>query len=71
LGVARVGLSTGLLTVFMNQVVGVPATWVGAALMAGVAIDAAFDPQVGQWSDGCARGLGDVTRSCSPPRPWP
>ena len=58
LGVAGIGLSTGLVTFFMNQVVGVPAIWVGAALMAGVAIDALFDPLLGQWSDGVRTRLG-------------
>jgi GPH family glycoside/pentoside/hexuronide:cation symporter len=58
LGVARLGLSSGLLTFFMNQVVGVPVIWVGAALMTGVAIDAVFDPLLGQWSDGVRTRLG-------------
>ena len=58
LGVAGLGLSAGLVTFFMNQVMGVPAIWVGTALMAGVTIDALFDPLLGQWSDGVRSRLG-------------
>jgi glycoside/pentoside/hexuronide:cation symporter, GPH family len=58
LGVSGIGLSSGLLTFFMNQVIGIPALWVGTALLATLAVDAIFDPLVGQWSDGAHTRLG-------------
>src|ERR1019366_4798889 len=39
------------LLLFFNQVVGVPASWVGAAIMIALMVDAIFDPLLGQWSD--------------------
>lgn len=40
-----------LLMLFYNQVIGLPATWVGAAIMIAMIADALFDPLLGQWSD--------------------
>ena len=40
-----------LLMIYYNQVVGLPAAWVGAAIMLAMAADAALDPVIGQWSD--------------------
>ena len=40
-----------LLMIYYNQVVGLPAAWVGAAIMLAMAADAALDPIIGQWSD--------------------
>ena len=40
-----------LLMIYYNQVVGLPAAWVGAAIMIAMMADAVLDPLVGQWSD--------------------
>nr|WP_321361664.1 MFS transporter [uncultured Hyphomonas sp.] len=40
-----------LLMIYYNQVVGLPAAWVGMAIMIAMAADAVLDPVVGQWSD--------------------
>ena len=40
-----------LLMLYYNQVVGLPATWVGAAIMIAMVADALFDPLLGQYSD--------------------
>jgi GPH family glycoside/pentoside/hexuronide:cation symporter len=40
-----------LLLLFFNQVVGLPAAWVGAALMIALIFDAICDPLIGEWSD--------------------
>ena len=40
-----------LLMLFYNQVIGLPATWVGAAIMIAMVADALFDPLLGQYSD--------------------
>lgn len=40
-----------LLMLFYNQVVGLPAAWVGAAIMIAMVVDALFDPLLGQYSD--------------------
>ncbi len=40
-----------LLLLFFNQVVGLPAAWVGAALMIALIFDAVCDPLIGEWSD--------------------
>ncbi len=42
----------GLLLIFYNQLVGLPAPWVSAALAISILIDAFWDPIVGQMSDG-------------------
>jgi GPH family glycoside/pentoside/hexuronide:cation symporter len=42
---------TSLLLLFFNQVVGLPATWVGAAMMVTLVFDAICDPLIGEWSD--------------------
>ncbi|MEJ0028801.1 MAG: MFS transporter [Rhizomicrobium sp.] len=41
-----------LLMLFYNQVVGLPAVWVGTAIMIAMVADAAIDPILGQLSDG-------------------
>lgn len=58
LGVTSLGLSSGLLTFFMDKVIGIPAIWVGVALMVTLAVDAIFDPLLGQWSDGVRSKYG-------------
>lgn len=40
-----------LLMIYYNQVLGLPAAWVGAAIMIAMVADAVLDPVVGQWSD--------------------
>ena len=40
-----------LLMLFYNQVVGLPAAWVGTAIMIAMIADALFDPLLGQYSD--------------------
>ncbi|MEQ9437251.1 MFS transporter [Hyphomonas sp.] len=40
-----------LLMIYYNQVVGLPAAWVGFAIMLAMVADAILDPVVGQWSD--------------------
>lgn len=41
----------GLLLIYYNQVVGLPASWVATAIMMALVIDAMFDPIIGQISD--------------------
>jgi len=40
-----------LLMIYYNQVIGLPAAWVGSAIMIAMMVDAVLDPVVGQWSD--------------------
>tara|TARA_R100000935_G_scaffold37183_1_gene58239 strand:+ start:1020 stop:2498 length:1479 start_codon:yes stop_codon:yes gene_type:complete len=40
-----------LLMIYYNQVIGLPAAWVGSAIMIAMVADAVLDPIVGQWSD--------------------
>src|SRR6516164_4356072 len=42
---------TSLLLLFFNQVVGLPAAWVGAVMMITLIFDAICDPLIGEWSD--------------------
>ncbi len=49
-GVKDAGLQFFLL-LYYNQVLGLPASWVGAASAAALCIDAALDPLIGYWSD--------------------
>ncbi|HEY5107934.1 MAG TPA: MFS transporter [Caulobacteraceae bacterium] len=42
----------GLLLLFYNQIVGLPAQWVSLALAISITIDALWDPLIGQLSDG-------------------
>jgi Na+/melibiose symporter-like transporter len=54
-GVHQATLSSALL-LFFNQVVGLPAASVGAAIMVTLIFDAVCDPLIGEWSDHtCAR----------------
>lgn len=47
-----------LLLIFYNQVVGLPATWVGLALLGALAFDAVIDPLIGAASDRLHSPLG-------------
>jgi glycoside/pentoside/hexuronide:cation symporter, GPH family len=49
-GVHQTTLTSALL-LFFNQVVGLPAAWVGAAMMVTLIFDAICDPLIGEWSD--------------------
>ena len=49
-GVHQTTLTSPLL-LFFNQVVGLPAAWVGAAMMVTLIFDAITDPLIGEWSD--------------------
>jgi glycoside/pentoside/hexuronide:cation symporter, GPH family len=49
-GVHQTTLTSGLL-LFFNQVVGLPAAWVGAAMGLTLIFDAICDPLIGEWSD--------------------
>jgi len=42
---------TSALMLFFNQVVGLPAAWVGGAMMVTLIADAICDPLIGEWSD--------------------
>ncbi|WP_442956732.1 MFS transporter, partial [Phenylobacterium sp. Root77] len=50
-GVATLGLSSAVLQPYLNRVIGLPALWVGTAIMATLILDAFIDPAIGQWSD--------------------
>ena len=50
-GVATLGLSSSLLQPYLNRVIGLPAIWVGTAIMLTLMLDAVIDPAIGQWSD--------------------
>jgi Na+/melibiose symporter-like transporter len=51
MGGAAQGQLLGLLLIFYNQLVGLPAPWVSGALAISIFIDAFWDPVVGQMSD--------------------
>jgi glycoside/pentoside/hexuronide:cation symporter, GPH family len=53
-GVGSIAFGVGTLSallLFYNQVVGLPASWVSAALMVTLIFDAFCDPLIGHWSD--------------------
>lgn len=56
-GIKNQGLSAFVL-LFFNQVMGLPAQWVGLAIMLALIVDAITDPLVGQWSDRLRTGWG-------------
>jgi GPH family glycoside/pentoside/hexuronide:cation symporter len=49
-GVHQATLTSALL-LFFNQVAGLPAAWVGGAMMVTLIFDAICDPLIGEWSD--------------------
>jgi GPH family glycoside/pentoside/hexuronide:cation symporter len=56
LGSVAYGVSVGILSaaivqLYFNQVIGIPAVWVGAAILISLSVDAVIDPLIGQWSD--------------------
>src|SRR5204862_5565253 len=58
LGAGGIALSATLLQLFFNQVIGLPAIWVGTAIMATVVIDSITDPLIGLFSDRLRSPLG-------------
>ena len=50
-GVATLGLAPALLQPYLNRVIGIPAVWVGTAIMLTLILDAFIDPAIGRWSD--------------------
>jgi Na+/melibiose symporter-like transporter len=57
-GIGGMTLSAAVLQLYFNQVIGLPAVWVGTALMISILADAAIDPLVGRWSDNLRSPLG-------------
>lgn len=58
MGAASKGRLLGLLLLFYNQLIGLPAQWVSLALAVSIFIDAFWDPIVGQLSDSTRTRLG-------------
>ena len=50
-GVSVATLAASVLQLYFNQVVGLPAVWVGFAIMISLVADLAIDPLIGHWSD--------------------
>jgi Na+/melibiose symporter-like transporter len=50
-GVSATVLAGTVLQLYFNQVIGLPAAWVGAAIMVTILIDSITDPMIGAWSD--------------------
>lgn len=50
-GVSTLGLSSSLLQPYLNRVIGLPALWVGTAIMLTLMLDALIDPVIGHISD--------------------
>lgn len=57
-GVANQALSAAVLQLYFNQVIGLPAVWVGTAIMLSLIVDAVIDPLIGLWSDNFRSRLG-------------
>ena len=47
----HVTILSSMLMLYYNQVVGLPAAWVGGAIMVTLIFDAICDPLIGEWSD--------------------
>jgi GPH family glycoside/pentoside/hexuronide:cation symporter len=50
-GVSAAVLSASVLQLYFNQVIGIPAVWVGAAILLSLVADVIIDPLIGQLSD--------------------
>ncbi len=50
-GVTLLSLTSAVLTPYLNRVIGLPALWVGTAIMLTLLLDAFIDPLIGQFSD--------------------
>ena len=57
-GMSLYALSGSVLQLYFNQVIGLPAIAVGAALMVTILVDAVIDPLIGWWSDRLRTPLG-------------
>jgi Na+/melibiose symporter-like transporter len=57
-GVSAAVLSAAVLQLYFNQVIGLPAIWVGAAIMLSLVADVILDPLIGHWSDNFRSRLG-------------
>ena len=57
-GVSTTVLAGAVLQLYFNQVVGLPAAWVGAAIMVTILIDSVTDPMIGAFSDGLRTRFG-------------
>jgi Na+/melibiose symporter-like transporter len=51
-------LAGTVLQLYFNQVIGLPAAWVGAAIMVTILIDSITDPMIGAWSDNLRTRFG-------------
>ena len=50
-GVTTLSLTSAVLAPYLNRVIGIPALWVGTAIMLTLMLDAIIDPLIGQFSD--------------------
>ena len=50
-GVSVAVLASSVLQLYFNQVIGLPAVWVGFAIMVSLLADLVLDPLIGHWSD--------------------
>lgn len=57
-GVETAVLAASVLQLYFNQVVGLPAVWVGFAIMVSLIADLALDPLIGHWSDNLRSSWG-------------
>src|SRR5688572_11003421 len=57
-GVSATVLAGTVLQLYFNQVIGLPAAWVGAAIMVTILIDSVIDPVIGAFSDNLRTRLG-------------
>ena len=57
-GIGATIMAGGLLQLYFNQVLGLPAVWVGAVIMASIVVDAVIDPLIGRFSDRLRSPLG-------------
>ena len=57
-GISGAVLAGDILQLYFNQVLGLPALWVGTAIMLSIVVDAVVDPLIGRWSDQLRSPLG-------------
>jgi Na+/melibiose symporter-like transporter len=55
---AGTALATGTITLYLNQVIGLPVALVGVAIMVSLLFDAVVDPLIGLWSDNTNSPIG-------------
>lgn len=66
-GVITAALGGSILQLYFNQVLGVPAILVGAAIMVSLIADVILDPLIGTGRTTSVPAGGGATRSCTPP----